>query len=327
MDFRTIVDIPPSINKIDYTTPVLFTGSCFSSYIGEKFEELKMPVLINPAGTLYNPLPIGSSIGNIVAGKRYVQDDLFYYNGKWISFDHYTTFSDEKIDVALDKINSKMIEANQFLHKAKYLVVTFGTAWVYRYNKTGKIVANCHKLPASEFSRKMLTVDEIVSYWESLLDGLNLYNEYLKVIFTVSPIRHWKDGAHENQLSKSTLLMAIEKLTNHHTLPEYFPAYEIMMDDLRDYRYYADDMLHPSSMAIKYIWEQFSKCYFDKDTVALQREFLKLHKAMEHRIMNGSLKEREKFVKNSLDLIDELSFKVPSVSYEKERQHFNSLLP
>jgi len=279
MIFRTTVDIKPSETKITYGDSTMFLGSCFAAYIGEQIKLRKMPAMINPSGTIYNPESILTAINNIVSNKRAVINDLYNFNDTWISFEHYTDFSSDNPDNLLDKINEQNEKAFSFLKKASFLFITFGTARVYRLKKTGALVSNCHKISGDNFYSELLTVENIVDKWSLTLDKLTAFNPELKVVLTISPVRHWKDGAYGNQLSKSVLFLAVEELMKHKTKLSYFSAYEILMDDLRDYRFYANDMLHPSSAAIDYIWEKFSEAYFDKQTIELQQSVQKITKA------------------------------------------------
>ena len=192
------------------------------------------------------------------------------------------------------------------------MIITLGTAWVYRLGSTGKIVSNCHKLPEKMFDRQMLSVDEITTEWKSLLLSLWEQNPELKILFTVSPIRHWKDGAHGNQLSKATLLLAVEQLQKD--FPEqtaYFPAYEIMMDELRDYRFYADDMLHPSLQAVEYIWERFTETMFSRETQAILKEWKDIQKAINHKPFQPKSEAYKHFISQTLLKMERLNEKFP----------------
>lgn len=322
MEFRTTIKIEPSKDKIGYDTPVMFVGSCFSSYIGNKFQRLKMPVMVNPAGTVYNPISVATTLNALIDEKIYSANDLRFDNGKWFSFDHYTDFSTPQLEETLKKVNEHRHKASELLGRCSFLFVTFGTARVYRHSATDKIVSNCHKIPAKEFSREIMSVEEIVGVWRPLLERLKGHNPDIKLIFTISPVRHWKDGAHGNQLSKSILFLAIEKLIGQNNMASYFPAYEIMMDDLRDYRYYADDMLHPSEKAINYIWELFSDRYFDQKTTSLHVDMEKLAKAMGHRPQNGSDEEKKLFAGNALKIIENLESGLPLVDLSAEKEYF-----
>ncbi len=246
MELRTTFHIEPSPVKITYNDSVMFVGSCFASAMGSQMEMGHMPVMINPAGTVFNPLSVCNTLDSITARKQFLIDDLHFYDGTWLSFYHYTDFSSDDPLKVLEKINRRLEQAYEHLKHSRFLFVTFGTARVYKLKKSGLIVSNCHKIPSEQFESILLTVDEIVAAWNAQLDKLKLLFPALKVIFTISPVRHWKDGAHGNQISKSVLFVALNELQKHKSSPEYFPAYELLMDDLRDYRFYGDDMLHPS---------------------------------------------------------------------------------
>ena len=322
MNFRTTFNIEPSKNKINYNSPVMFIGSCFATEIGAKMAEGKMKVLINPSGVVYNPISIGNIIDIILENRIFTKNDLFNYKGLNLSFSHYTNFSSEVPSIAIEKINSITKAANLFLKQASFLFITFGTARIYRFIENGKIVSNCHKLPSSFFSKELLIVEDIVSSWKEILDRLHSFNNDLRIIFTVSPVRHWKDGAHGNQLSKSILFLSIEKLLEHKAIEGYFPAYELIMDDLRDYRYYADDLLHPSSTAIDYVWKAFSDCYFNSETNALWKEAESITRAMNHKFLSDSQTGKREFANSILKKISAIEKKNPSISFDDEKSYF-----
>ncbi len=325
MELRTTFNIEPSLRKITYEDPVMFIGSCFATSIGNQLELGHMPVMINPAGTVYNPVSVCNTINTITSKKKYDPADLFKYEDTWISFDHYSDFSSSGSEEILEKINRKSAEALKFLSGAKFIFITFGTARIFRWNESGKIVSNCHKIPSAGFTHELLSPDYIVSLWIEQLDKLKSLFPDLKVVFTISPVRHWKDGAHSNQVSKSVLFVAVEKLLEHPSKPAYFPAYELVMDDLRDYRFYKDDMLHVSDKAVDYIWYAFSGCYFDNTTAGLWNEVAKISKAVSHRIQTGNQSQVRKFAENILSGIDLITQKNPFVNLEKERKYFLEL--
>ena len=326
MELRTKVHINPSPKKITYNGGAMFIGSCFASSIGSKLEAGKIPAIINPAGSVYNPVSVCNTLDTIISGRDFLQNDLYNYKGTWLSFHHYTDFSSYNPIEVLEKINAKSKIAFSFLKKAGFLFITLGTARVYRLKETGQIVSNCHKMPASFFEPEILTVDEIVELWTQQLDKLQKLFPQLNVIFTVSPVRHWKDGAHGNQVSKSVLLLAVEKLISHQSAPAYFPAYEIVMDELRDYRFYSDDMLHPSSLAINYIWDCFSGSYLENKTLDLYNEVLKISKACTHRINKGSEAGIKDFVSSMQKKISDLESKAPGIDFSSEKKYFQDLL-
>ena len=326
MELRTTFTLPRSGEKISYYTPVIFIGSCFAKSIGKQLEQGRMPVLINPFGTVYNPVSVCNTLNAVIEGREFTIDDIFHYEDRWISFSHYTDFSSDNPEIILGKINSKIHEAHDFLSGANYLFVTFGTAWVYSWNRTGMIVSNCHKIPAKEFTRRMLLTGEIINMWSGQLEKLNSCYPDLKVIFTISPVRHWKDGAHGNQISKAVLFLAVEALQKHPLKPDYFPAYELVMDDLRDYRFYDTDMLHPSASAIEYIWDAFKKCYFDDKTTFIYKEVVKISKAVSHRLQSDSPDSRKKFAAGMLEKIESIMIKYPFINLSNEEEYFSELL-
>jgi hypothetical protein len=325
MELRTKVNIDPSPNKITYANGVMFIGSCFASSVGSRLEMGKIPVMINPAGSVYNPVSVCNTLETITSGKDFSQRDLYNYKGTWLSFHHYTDFSSENPLEVLERINTRTKSALAFLINARFLFVTLGTARVYRLKETGQIVSNCHKIPASYFEPEILTVDQIVALWTEQLDKLQRLFPGLKVIFTISPVRHWKDGAHGNQISKSVLFLAVEKLMSHPSAPTYFPAYEIVMDELRDYRFYSDDMLHPSSLAIDCIWESFSGCYLEKRTLDIYTEVLRIRKGCAHRIGKPSERGIKEFVSGMLKKISEIESKAPEIDFSSEKKYFMDL--
>lgn len=321
-EFRTIIQPAISVKKISYQTPVLFLGSCFTENIGNKMLELKFPTIVNPFGVLYNPVSVRNSLEFLIDKKIFKEKDLHFFNEQWLSFYHDTEFSDFDKNKCMEKINLSIEKATSQLRNAKYLLITFGTAWVYRYLKTENVVSNCHKIPSKEFERYKLCVEDIYVEWANLINRLNELNPEIKIIFTVSPVRHWKDGAIQNQLSKSTLILAIHQLKKLFENVEYFPAYEIMMDDLRDYRFYADDMLHPSKVAVDYIWEQFSETYFDKETKLAIKEINKILQAKNHRPVNPESESHKKFKKSQLEYIKKLSSKYKFIDFSDELDFF-----
>ena len=326
MEFRTVVNIEPSSTRITYDNKVLFIGSCFAAEMGAQMRLRKMPVIINPFGTIYNPASVKSTLEAIISGKVFDKNSLYHYNGTWLSFSHYTDFSSDDPVSLLKRMNKNRAEAEKFLKSASFIFITFGTARFYRLKETGEIVSNCHKVPASYFTAGLMGVDEIVKSWKGLMDVLSEFNPKLNVVFTVSPVRHWKDGAHGNQISKSVLFLAIEELMKSGFPAKYFPAYELLMDDLRDYRYYADDMLHPSPAAIEYIWEKFSETYFDRQTVELQSSVIKIVKATEHLFMTDSSQKKREFSEKMLKQISEIERKNSNVDLKEEEKYFFRLL-
>ena len=293
--FNTKVEIAESSFSMSYRDSLLALGSCFAENIGKKMEQVWFDTDVNPFGVLFNPESIANSLARMLSNKLFAPDDLFLNKELWSSFAHSTQFSSVSQADCLSKVNSRLSAASERLRTCSYLLITFGTAWVYEDISTKSVVANCHKLPAAHFFRRKLTVDEIVFVYRTLLVQLKELNPELRIIFSVSPVRHWKDGAHENNLSKSTLLMAVDELEQEFDFVTYFPAYEIQMDELRDYRFYAQDMLHPSEQAVDYIWQRFADTYFDDSTRELKQEIEKYNHGLMHRPLFPQTEEYQKF--------------------------------
>lgn len=328
MSFFTEIDISEFPSKMDYSKSMMLLGSCFTENIGQKLIDLKFNVDMNPFGILYNPESIANSLKILLEKRIFTEQDLFSDHGLWNSYSHHSRFSDIDCNAALQKINERIARSNEFLKTADFLIITFGTAWVYELKETGKIVSNCHKVPASEFKRFRLGVHEITEVYRELLEQIWEKNPGIKVIFTVSPIRHWKDGAVENQLSKATLLLAIDQLIRGFGNQRcgYFPSYEIMMDELRDYRFYAEDMLHLSPVATDYIFERFSKVMITSESKEISKKILKLKKSMDHRPVNPKTNEYRDFICLNLSQIDQLSSDFPFIDFTREKSYFNQEL-
>ena len=295
MNFRTKISIEKAAVEVSYASRILMLGSCFTDNIGKKLQQAKFKVAINPFGIQYNPLSVAQALQYLVEKKQFGTSDLFLHQDRWHSFMHHSSFSASTPDATLTEINSRLFLAAASLPKTDIVFISFGTAWVYTLKDNGAVVSNCHKLPDSLFIRRRLTVDEIVSAFVPLLQKVESINPNIQVVFTVSPIRHWKDGPHENNLSKSILLLAIEALQKTMKTVSYFPAYELLLDDLRDYRFYTEDMMHPNSTAIAYIWEKFGDSYFTGSTKELVGEMEKLTKMELHRPFNTESEAYEMF--------------------------------
>ena len=328
MDFYTPVSYPKVTFRISYSDSIMLLGSCFVENMGNRLEQYKFKTDINPFGTLYNPLSIASSIERLISPVEFTADDLFQSGGQFHSFQHHSRFSASSVEETLDLMNTRLSSSASFFSQCSCLLVTFGTAWVYRLRKTGKDVANCHKLPESEFIRERLTPEQIVNVWKDLLERIYRNHPGIRVLFTVSPIRHWKDGAHGNQLSKAVLLLAIDALCEYFPALqcEYFPAYEIMMDELRNYRFYAEDMIHPSSTAVSYIWEKFLENKVAPQSMEIMKSCKEIQKAVEHRPFNPQSAAYRQFIIQTLLKIERLNDKFPYFDFSKEKEYLNSKL-
>ncbi|HEY3388487.1 MAG TPA: GSCFA domain-containing protein [Prolixibacteraceae bacterium] len=319
MKLSTEAEIPQFKNKMGYRHQSMMMGSCFAESIGTYLQELCLPVMVNPFGILYNPVSIVNSLNLVLSGKIFTEQDLFYANGLYNSFSHHSRFSGSDPVTTLANINIETAKASEVLKNSQHLFVTFGTSWVFKHNINGMIVSNCHKLPASTFDRYRLSVKQIIETWIPLIDQLRIINPNLRIVFTVSPIRHLKDGAHENQLSKSTLLIAIEELISLYgaDLISYFPSYELLLDELRDYRYYAADMTHPSEVAVNFIREKFVAALLDEEAIRVSAELEKILPALKHKTRNGNDKTYLTFLENQIEKTRGIQSKYPFIDLEK----------
>lgn len=319
MEFRTKVESSCKTTRLGYDDNILLMGSCFAENFGNFLAKSKFKCCTNPFGVLYNPMSIAQALQQLYECKRYDIGDLFLDNGIWHSWMHHSSFSSACAKDTLQLIRQRMHEAD--IQRRNVLVITFGTAWVYE--RDGQIVGNCHKMPESTFTRRMLSTDEIVARWEALpclRQGDN------KVILTVSPIRHQRDGFHANQLSKATLLLAVEELVRRHPHCTYFPSYEILMDELRDYRFYADDMLHPSSMAVQYVLERFQETCLDTRAKQILAQWEALQKLLAHRPLNPQAPSWKQFLDQTIQKLHEFHEKFPFIHVENEINQCQELL-
>ena len=320
--FRTVIKPEKYSFRINYDSKMMFLGSCFSENIGENLESLRFDIDINPFGILYNPVSIKKSVDLLTHEIYFSEENLFLHNEQWHSFFHHSKFSDIDKNVALEKINSRIKISSDNLRNAEFLFITFGTAWVYESIETQDIVSNCHKLPANKFKRRLLNPDEITIEYFQLINSLQNYNPDIKIIFTVSPIRHLKDGFSQNQLSKSILHIAINQIQDHYANCFYFPAYEIMNDDLRDYRFYTPDMLHPNETAINYLLDFFENSFFEEDTSLLKNEISKVLKAYNHRPFSLETNQFKEFAKKNISKIERIESLYKTVKLNDIKEYF-----
>lgn len=327
MDFRTFVNIPASDFQIGHTTRMMLFGSCFSENIGNKLAENKFRVNSNPFGILYNPLSVSATVRRLLCGAVFSETDIVFHNGLYQSFAHHGSFSHPEKAQCLQKIADSFTVASTFIRQTDVFLVTFGTAYVYRLKSSGSVVANCHKFPPDVFMRSRLSVQEITDDWSALIEELLSENSEIKIVFTVSPIRHLKDGAHENQLSKAALHLAIQTLAEKYPQAvRYFPAYEIVLDELRDYRFFAADMMHPSPTAADYVWERFSETYFSAETQHILHEWQPIHRALQHRALHGFTENYLRFLRQTAEKLDRFARLYPQVPCGGEIRQLSSLI-
>ena len=320
------MQIERSADLIAVDSDVFFIGSCFSGNIGQKMADSRFSTMVNPYGVLYNPLSVADAVDSIIENRMVSEDDLVERDGLWHSFMHHGRFSHPDLFTAVTNINNATEAAHFFLQNAEYVIVTFGTGFVYEHKMEQRVVANCHKFPDIDFNRYLLEPDEVIDVWKDLIVRLRVFNPSIKIIFTVSPVRHWKDGAHGNQVSKSVLILAIDKLVHLFAKVTYFPAYEMVIDELRDYRFYDAAMMHPNDVAVDYIWKRFSQSRLSPDAQSFLKEVSKIVKARHHRPSGHPTTSYHSFVQQTLDKIIELSRRYPVAQLEDDRKWFQDIL-
>jgi lysophospholipase L1-like esterase len=323
MEFRREFTPEPFDVKIKHTDRIMLIGSCFTEQMGSKLARVKFLTHENPNGILFNPASIIKSIDSYLDEKVYRSDDLFEHNGIWGSWDHHTRFSDVNQDEALRKINSARENATAFIKQTDWLILTLGSAFLYEHNN-GSFVANCHKVPTDRFVKRLMTCDEITSNVNDLILRLKKVNPKLKVLFTISPVRHLREGFVENNRSKSMLIQSVHQLTEMHNDVHYFPAYELVIDDLRDYRFYAEDMVHPNYQATEYVWEKFQQACLSLEDQALIKEIHQLVLAKNHRPFNPTSDQHKSFLLKCAEKAQKLMSLHPHINLHEELLFFTN---
>lgn len=318
MQFTTKIPISKSNSPIDYNSKVLSLGSCFAENIGKKFDYYKFQTTTNPFGIIFNAVSIEKLVNRIVNGIQFTEKDVFFHNDLWHCYEVHSELSNPNKEVFLKRLNSIVVFLNHQITEYTHIIITLGTSWVYRNIDSNEIVANCHKVSQKEFTKELLSVETIEKSMRNSVTLVNQINKNVKFIFTVSPVRHIKDGFVENTISKAHLITSLQHLLNteHFKLnTEYFPSYEILLDELRDYRFYAEDMLHPNQVAIDYIWQRF------KETVISERAFLTMdevetiQKALSHRPFNPNSSSHLKFIENTQRKVSNLQARFPYIKF------------
>ncbi|MCC8089440.1 MAG: GSCFA domain-containing protein [Rikenellaceae bacterium] len=323
MEFRTKTDISKFDFKLDYSDKIFLIGSCFAENIGKRMSCLKFPVTVNPFGIVYNPLSVINTLRLLAYKKEFTEEDVRERNGLWYSFSHHGSFSSPDKKEVIDRINTSLTTGSSALTDSNYLVITLGTSWIYRLSETGSVVNNCHKLPSIYFTRQRLSVDDIVDGFTELFSN-DLYRDK-KIIFTVSPVRHIKDGITANSISKATLIVAANSLAEKLDNVYYFPSYEIVMDELIDYRFYSADMLHPSDVAVDYIWKNFKTALFSEPTIKISEKIEKINKAAAHRPLFPDSVQYAKFTEKFRSEINRIKTLYPFMDFSGEEKIFGSL--
>jgi len=318
MQFSTQVPIPQGDNKIDYSSRVVSLGSCFAVNIGQKLDYFKFLNVTNPFGILFHPLALKKFIAFAISQKQFTEDDIFFYNERWHCFDAHSDLSHPDKATLITALNAAATLAHAEIKQATHMLITLGTAWVYRHIDTNVLVANCHKVPQKEFTKELLSANAIKNSLQDSIALIKTINPAVQIIFTVSPVRHIKDGYTQNQWSKANLISALHEVLA--TTPSgagalYFPSYEIMMDELRDYRYYAEDMIHPSSVAINYIWERFTQAWITPEAEPVMKTVDAVQKGLQHRSFNSESVQHAAFLSKLNDKIALLHKQHPHITF------------
>ncbi|MEM6631573.1 MAG: GSCFA domain-containing protein [Bacteroidota bacterium] len=324
--FRTKFEISELAKKIEYPGNLLAIGSCFADNMALALDLYKFQVLSNPFGIMFNPISCVNTLEYILGSQSFSEEELIFHEERWISLNHPSPFAAVSKKQAAESIEAAIDKGKEFLLNADYLLLTWGTAWVYRWKTSQQVVANCYRLPANQFEKELLSVESIVSRYEKVLNLLFERFPKIQLICTLSPIRHWKDGATHNQVSKSVLRLALYELQQRFEMIYYFPAYELLMDDLRDYRFYAADMLHPSEIAVQYIWERFKASCIHSDCHSIIDQLQKISKGLQHKPRKAQSEGYQKHLKKLIKSIEVLESKEPCLNFETEKEMIGKLV-
>lgn len=326
MNFHLTFPVTPLSSPLQYTDRLLLMGSCFTEEIGARLQGHYFNAQINPHGILYNPISITQAIHTYLDNKVYTHEDLFQQGDLWHSWDHHSRFSGLDPDAVLAGINAQQAAASKTLEEAEWLMITLGSAHTYTLQETGKVVGNCHKVPAAAFYKKMLTAQDIISAIDNAMHRLFFRNRKVKILFTISPVRYVRDGVVENNLSKAILLQAVHHMVNKFDRLFYFPAYELVIDDLRDYRFYKEDLVHPNELAIDYVWEHFIQAGLASNDKSLLTQITELNRAAAHRPFNPEGQQHQQFVQHYIKKVEQLMQQYPALPLQTLLNHFKKQL-
>ena len=331
LKLKLTLDAKPASHKINYGERLLLMGSCFTENIGLKLQAHLFETLENSHGILFNPVSVQNALMDIIANKKYTELDLFLLNDVWNSWHHHSRFSGVTQTEALDKMNGAIQEAHSYLKSAHHLVITLGSAWLYTLNENvpnhmGMVVANNHKAPANWFTKKLLQPQELLSNLQSLVAALQSFNPNLHIVFTISPVRHLREGLVENNRSKAVLLQAVHDLVSMEKNIEYFPAYEYVIDDLRDYRFYSEDLVHPNYAATQYVWEKLVDTYMSAETQSMMKQVAELQLAFNHKPFFSGSTEHQKFLLSYIEKTMHLMAQCPQLPLEKHLYFFKGAI-
>lgn len=324
MKFHFEFDIKKLPSSIHHQQKLLLMGSCFTESIGEKLNRHKFTILENPNGILFNPISVAAAINSYIENRQVTESDIFEYNQTWHSWNHHSRYSGITAAECVQKINESATNAHAYLKTAGHLLITLGSAWVYTlteqaaYGELGTVVANNHKAPAGWFSKRLMSDGETMEVLNNLLQKLFSFNPGIQIIFTISPVRHLREGVIENNRSKAVLIQAVHQLVEQYDSLYYFPAYELVIDDLRDYRFYAEDMVHPNYQATQYVWKKFTEACMNDETRLLMKEIADINLAVQHKPFNPSTEQHRKFLASYFDKTKQLQAKYPFLDFSDE---------
>ena len=316
MNFTTKIPLAKSNNPINYNSKIVSLGSCFAENMAEKFEYFKFQNTVNPFGIIFNVVSIEKLIFRSIHKQYFIEKNIFFHNESWHCYEVHSELSNPNKEEFLENLNELIDSTNKKITESTHIIITLGTAWVYKNIETNEIVANCHKVPQKQFTKELLSIETIQKSLQNIITLITEVNKEAKFILTVSPVRHIKDGFAENTLSKSHLISALQQIVNYQlSIVNYFPSFEIMMDELRDYRFYAEDMLHPNQTAIDYIWIQFFQNYIDEKEFATMQQVCDIQKGLHHKPFNSESDSHQEFLSKIRDKITKLVVKYPFMKF------------
>lgn len=318
------VDIKFPSKKITYSDNIFLIGSCFTDHIGGRLDELKFSVLQNPNGILFDPVSVAKSLSSYIINKQYKQADLFYLHELWQSWDHHSMFSGMVAEEVIDHINHSQSKAHVCLKKADWLIITLGSSFSYRLAEKHLPVANCHRAPGQWFEKHLLSSEETIQSFEHVMSQLKVFNPDLKIIFTISPVRHIRDGVVENNRSKARLIEAVHCLIEKYNNTYYFPAYELVIDVLRDYRFYDIDLVHPNYAATEFVFGKFEQSFIDEEAQGIMEEVKKINNGYKHKPFQPKTESHKLFLQNVYQRVKNLQKKVPHLDFSKEISYFSN---
>ncbi len=323
--FLLPIQIQPPEEKIRYPQKILLIGSCFTEHIGQHLSEMKFDLMQNPNGILFDPLSVGNSLISYLKPDMYQGEDLFFLNELWQSWKHHGVFSQTYQEFTLKKINESQQSAHVFLKQANWLIITLGSAFVYSLKEKNLTVANCHRAPANWFTKKLLPVDKMLAVLDETMHRLLEINPQLQIIYTISPVRHIRDGVIENNRSKARLIEVAHQLVSKFNRTYYFPSYELVIDVLRDYRFYDKDLVHPNYMATQYVLENFMEHYVDPESRSIAEEVRKLQTSLKHRPLHPETEAHRLFLKEQYRKATELTGRYPFLNFERELEQLKQV--